>query len=71
MATRLNYESPNETDCILNQTWNLSNLLHHQDFKNILTQEKRVNRDIFGQTLRMEDVLPIYYEQNLSFFAII
>ena len=32
---------------------------------------KCVNRNIFGQQLRMEDVLLIYFEQNVSFCAII
>ena len=27
------------------------------------TQEKQVNRDIFGKNMRMEDVLLIYFEQ--------
>ena len=35
------------------------------------TPEKCVNRDIFGQKLRMEDVLLIYFEQNVIFCAII
>ena len=35
------------------------------------TQEKSVNRDIFGQELRIEDVLLIYFEQIVSFCAII
>ena len=32
---------------------------------------KRVNRDIFGQELRMKKVLLIYFEQIVSFCAII
>ena len=32
---------------------------------------KRVNRDIFGQELRMKNVLLIYFEQIVSFCAII
>ena len=31
------------------------------------TQEKRVNRSIFGQTLKMEDVLVIFFEQKSPF----
>ena len=34
------------------------------------TQEKRVNRDIFGQKSRMVDVLLIYFEQIQSFCAL-
>ena len=30
-------------------------------------REKRVNRTIFGETFRMEDVLLIYFEQIVSF----
>ena len=39
--------------------------------KNNFIREKRANRDIFGQKLRMEDVLLIYIEQIVSFCAII
>ena len=34
------------------------------------TQEKCVNRDIFGQKSRMVDVLLIYFEHILSFCAL-
>ena len=43
------------------QTWNFSIFLHEQYF----TQEERVNLDIFGKQMWMEDVLLIYiYELN-------
>ena len=35
------------------------------------TRKKRIYRDIFGQKLRMGDVLLIYFEQIVSFCAII
>ena len=44
VATRLNYESLNETDCILNQTWNLSNLLHQQDSRNIQSYLRKTRK---------------------------
>ena len=37
----------------------------------IFPGKKRANRNSFGQKLRMEDVLLIYFEQIVSFFAII
>ena len=33
------------------------------------TQKKRANRDIFGEKMRMWDVLLIYFEQFVSLFA--
>ena len=42
-------------------TGKILNMLH-------FTQEKLVNRDSFGNNLRMEDVLLIYFEQIVSFF---
>ena len=35
------------------------------------TREKRVDRNIFGNTLRIEDVLVIYFEEHVSICAII
>ena len=38
--------------------WNLSNILHQQDFKSFeLYARKLANRDIFGKELRIEDAL--------------
>ena len=53
------------------QRWNLSNVLHKQDshFFINFSREKRSNRDIFGQKLRIEDVLLTYFEQYVSFLC--
>ena len=33
--------------------------------------KKRINRDIFGEKFRIKDVLFIYFEQIVSFYAIV
>ena len=53
----------------LEQTWNLSSLLQSLRFpKNFnFTREKCVNCDIFGQQMRMVEVLLIFFEQIVRF----
>ena len=53
----------------LPQTWNLPNVSHKQDsqFRFRFYLIKHVNRDIFGKTLRMEDVMsPKMFNANYA-----
>ena len=45
--------------CASVQTWKLSNVLHQQN-------PKILKRNIFGKTLRIDDILLIFFEQTVS-----